>query len=188
MGKVFEKAWAKTGEAEDDYNYGEKKVNLFEKKIRQFEKVSSQFEKKFPDEEACRDYLLAYRWPKGYRCPKCGCKKYYLYKRKLYECKKCRYQVSLTAGTLFHRTRIPLKKWFLMIYCLNSENKIKLTTIKHFWPRYYYKTIWVMAQKIKKAMKKPNTKDMIEGIGPIKSVKLKKLKKGPIQLFLKRKL
>ena len=67
----------------------------------------------FADEAACREYLEACRWPDGFRCPRCGHDRAFplrAWRRR--ECAKCRYQVSVTAGTVFHRTRIPLTLWF----------------------------------------------------------------------------
>ena len=67
------------------------------------------FQKAFPNEDSCLKYLFEIRWSKSFKCPKCNHKNYYYIKtRKKYECKKCRHQTSLTAGTIFHKTRTPL--------------------------------------------------------------------------------
>ena len=72
-----------------------------------------EFQRWFPDDDACREYLVESRWPEGYRCPRCGTTEaVVLRKRLLWQCSGCRYQVSLTAGTVLHGTRTPLHLWF----------------------------------------------------------------------------
>jgi hypothetical protein len=76
-----------------------------------------EFQEQFPSEEACWEYLRRLRWPRGFRCPRCGhAGSYFLAKRRLEQCVDCRYQASVTAGTLFHRTRLPLRVWFVAIF------------------------------------------------------------------------
>ena len=68
-----------------------------------------EFQRKFSTEEACEKYLFERRWPDGYKCPKCGHDEYYYIKtRKLYECKRCSYQASVTAGTVMDRSKLVL--------------------------------------------------------------------------------
>ena len=63
-----------------------------------------QFQKKFGTEKACQKQLFRMRWPEGFKCPRCGHTEAYFHsKRRLYQCKSCNYQASLTAGTVFHR-------------------------------------------------------------------------------------
>ena len=69
----------------------------------------AEFNGMFPDEEACASYLAACRWPDGFRCPRCGHDQAFaLPRRRLWQCKACHYQVSVTAGTVMHRTKTPL--------------------------------------------------------------------------------
>ena len=113
-----------------------------------------EFQRKFSTDLRCYNFLLKQRWPNGFICPKCGHTKYsYHSTRKLFQCKHCGYQVSVTAGTIFHRTRTPLRKWFWLIYLI-STNKIGIS-IKHLQEMLNikaYKTVWTMAHKIYKAM------------------------------------
>lgn len=82
-----------------------------------------QFQQRFQSDADCAQYLFEKRWPDGFRCPCCECAEaYFLSKSRRYQCKHCRYQSSLTAGTIFHRTRTPLRYWFWMIF-LMSRNK-----------------------------------------------------------------
>jgi len=66
--------------------------------------------------------LAQQRWPEGFRCPRCGHDHgYAITTRRSYECSKCHYQASLTAGTLFHSTNLSLIKWFWAIYLAVSD-------------------------------------------------------------------
>lgn len=80
------------------------------------------WQKKFGTEKACAKTLAKVRWPEGFQCPACGHKKYsFIETRKLYQCSNCRHQVSVTADTLFHATKVPLVKWFWAIYLSASD-------------------------------------------------------------------
>ncbi len=81
-----------------------------------------QFQKKFGTEKACQKHLFRLRWPEGFRCPRCQHDQAYFQRsRNLYHCKACGYQASLTAGTVFHKTRTPLHKWFWMIWLMGRQ-------------------------------------------------------------------
>lgn len=81
-----------------------------------------EWQKKFGTERACAKALVKVRWPNGFQCPACGFQKYcFITSRKLYQCSKCRHQVSVTADTLFHATKVPLVKWFWAIYLMASD-------------------------------------------------------------------
>lgn len=113
-----------------------------------------EFQKMFSTDHKCWNYLVKKQWPRGYKCPKCGYHhSYFQQKRKLFECKKCRYQASVTANTIFHKTRTPLKKWFWAIYLIVNHKKgissLQLMKTLHLGS---YKTAWSMTHKIRKAM------------------------------------
>lgn len=77
---------------------------------------------RYGTEEACSEALAQQRWPEGFRCPRCGHDHgYTITTRHGYECASCHYQASLTAGTLFHSTNLPLTKWFWAIYLTASD-------------------------------------------------------------------
>ena len=81
-----------------------------------------EWQKKYGTEENCAAELAKVRWPDGYYCPKCGHEKAsYISTRHLYQCCRCRYQVSVTAGTIFHASKVPLVKWFWAIYLTASD-------------------------------------------------------------------
>lgn len=84
-----------------------------------------EFLDKYGTEAQCHQALHQLRWPTGYVCPQCGnttgCQ---LMSRPVYQCHKCHHQTSLTAGgSIFHGTKVPLKKWFLAIYLLTQRKK-----------------------------------------------------------------
>lgn len=113
-----------------------------------------QFQKRFATEARCRAYLIKQRWSNGFICPKCDHNVGYLIKKRLsYQCQKCRYQASATAGTVFHKTRTPLRKWFWMIYLLSqNKNGYSVLGLQKFLNINLYKTAWLMAHKIRKAL------------------------------------
>ena len=112
------------------------------------------FQRKFATERACRKHLFKLRWPDGYRCPRCGHEQSsYHSTRRLYQCKACKYQVSLTAGTVFHRTRTPLRKWFWMIFLMSRQKSgVSMLSLQRMLKIKTYKTVWLMGHKIRKAM------------------------------------
>src|SRR3972149_3541595 len=112
-----------------------------------------EFQEMFATEEACRKYLLSLRWPEGFVCPRCGGREAYdPPTRRLYQCKSCAYQVSPTAGTVMHRTRLPLLKWFWAIYLVGRSKRgisaLELSRQIHV----RYKAAWLMLHKLRSAL------------------------------------
>ena len=67
------------------------------------------FEQLYPDEEACRRAWFAWRWPEGFKCPRCAASEYCeIRDRQLLQCRRCRYQTSLIAGTVLQGTKLPM--------------------------------------------------------------------------------
>ena len=79
----------------------------------------SEFEQRFGDEGACAEYLAAVRWPDGFVCPGCGWTKAWRLETEpwTYECARCGHQTSVTAGTVMHKSRLPLTTWFWAALC-----------------------------------------------------------------------
>jgi len=109
----------------------------------------------FGNEQSCRNYLEALRWRSGVRCPKCsGDKVSSILKRDQYNCDKesCSYQFSVTAGTIFHDTHLPLTKWFLATYLLCQSRKgMSANQLKRMLG-ISYKTAWYLCHRIRAAM------------------------------------
>ena len=83
-----------------------------------------EFQDQFPDEEHCWAYLRRARWSRGFICPRCGGRgSHFLANRRLEQCRTCRYQGSVTAGTVFHGTRVSLRVWFLGVFFLARHKK-----------------------------------------------------------------
>ena len=125
-----------------------------------------EFQRKFATEKACQDYLFHLRWPNNYQCPRCNHKKASFHTiRHLYQCKSCKYQVSLTAMTIFHKTRIPLKKWFWMIFLMSHQkNRPSILSLQKMLGIKNYKTAWLMSNKIQKALIGQDAYDKLVGL------------------------
>ena len=113
----------------------------------------ADFRRRFGTETQCRAALFQLRWGKGWVCPACGhgrCAE--LKSRTLYQCNRCKHQVGLTAGTVFHWTKLPLTTWFLAIYHL-TQSKGGMSSVelaRRLGTRQ--PTAWLMKQKLMAAM------------------------------------
>jgi transposase-like protein len=127
------------------------------------EKQQSLFDviEKFGTEEKCIAHFENIRWPKGLECIHCGSNNILKYKtfgktgkeRHLYSCRDCHYQYSVTTGTIFHDSHLPLTKWFLAIYLICSSKKGVSAKQLQRQLSTSYETAWYMAQRIRIAMK-----------------------------------
>lgn len=108
----------------------------------------------FPDEEACWAYLKRIRFPRGFVCPRCGGRSAaFLATRRLWQCRRCRKQVSLTAGTVLHGTRIPLRKWFLaMFFVARHKQGISALQLQRDLGLGSYQTAWTMLHKLRSGL------------------------------------
>lgn len=113
-----------------------------------------QIFKKFPDQKSCIDHLESVRWENGITCPYCGSKNNYPRTSDLrHHCNSCQKSFSVTIGTLFHDTRIPLQKWFLAIsLILNAKKSISARQLARDL-EVNKDTAWRMAMKIRESMK-----------------------------------
>ena len=94
----------------------------------------AMFQKYFGTERKCHEALIALRWPNGFVCPHCHDTRHsYCAPKRVFQCTSCRKQTSVRAGTIFHKSRTPLRKWFLAIYLIGaSDNKIKNVELAGF--------------------------------------------------------
>jgi transposase-like protein len=129
-----------------------------------------EIKRKFDSEEACRNALFHWRWSKGYKCPDCDHAEAYFHKnRRLYQCKECGHQASITAGTFFHRTRIPLQKWFRLIFLMLRNVKVgRLYVLRETLEIRNPKTFWMMQKKIMKKLANPRMKRRLADLLEIK--------------------
>lgn len=112
-----------------------------------------EFQTKFGTEEECRAYLYKQRFPNGFICPSCGCNHAYeIRTRKLFQCKDCRKQVSVTSGTVMHRTHLPLTVWFWAIYlCVNDKRGVSALQLCKML-QISYESSWYLLARIRRAM------------------------------------
>jgi len=124
--------------------------------MEDYPKTLLEFEQRFRTEEACIEYLFKLRWPEGFRCPRCGHPEAWSMKRELYRCVRCRYETSVTAGTIFQDTRKPLRVWFRAIWHLTSQkygaNALGLQRVLDLG---CYETAWTWLHKLRRAMVRP---------------------------------
>jgi ISXO2-like transposase domain/Transposase zinc-ribbon domain len=119
-----------------------------------YPRTVAEFKRFFPDERACLDYLTACRWPDGFRCPRCGYHAAFpLPRRRLWQCKSCGYQVSVTAGTILHRTKTPLLTWFWAAYRVTAHKPgLSALQLQRMLGLPSYGTAWLMLHKLRRAM------------------------------------
>ena len=133
----------------------------------QFQKGLSlvEFQRLYGSDEACRDAVARLRWPSGFVCPECGNTTFcVLRRRSLYQCHRCRRQTSVTAGTLFHATKLPLLTWFLAVYLVTQGKKgiSSLELARHLGVSQ--NTAWTIRHKLMQAMLERDSKRQLRGL------------------------
>lgn len=131
----------------------------------------------FNDEDEARKFLEKTRWPDGPICPHCGVLDEATalhgktHRKGLYQCKACHKQFSVTVGTIFERSKVPLHKWLLATHLMTSSKKGYSAHQLHRNLGVTYKTSWFMAHRIREAMREPNRNDKMGGggSGPIEA-------------------
>ena len=107
----------------------------------------------FNTDAKCRELLERLRWPNGVACLRCGSMGVSdIENRNQYDCNDCRYQFSVTAGTIMHDSHLPLRKWFMAIYLMcESKKGMSALQIKRTL-QVAYKTAWYLCHRIREAM------------------------------------
>ena len=132
--------------------------------VEDYPRTLLELEKRFGDDEACRQYLFALRWPDGFVCPRCGGKRAWLMRRGLWLCGACRYQASVTAGTIFQDGRLPLTLWFRALWYVTSQkNGVSALGVQRVLGLGCYQTAWAWLHKLRRAMVRPG-RDRLSGI------------------------
>ncbi|WP_340110557.1 IS1595 family transposase [Pikeienuella sp. HZG-20] len=130
----------------------------------------------FTDPDDARAYLEAQRWPHGVTCPHCGgtekCTKMEGAKHRpgLYQCGDCRKQFTVTVGTVFERSKVPLNKWLLAAHLMASSKKGISAHQLHRSIGVTYKTAWFMFHRIREAMRSDDDVSMFGGGGGVVEV------------------
>ena len=111
----------------------------------------------FPDELACLDYLERLRWSTGFTCPRCGERdEPYRANRARLMCRHCGHQGSVTAGTVFAKTRTPLRSWFAAAwYVTNQKNGVSALGLQRALGLGSYQTAWAILHRLRRAMVRP---------------------------------
>ena len=125
-------------------------------------------EKHLTDETAARAHLESIRWPNGPICPHCSATKIYRLKvkntqREVLKCAGCRKQFTVTVGTIFEDSHIPLTKWIQAMQLLCSSKKGMSTHQLHRMLGITYKSAWFMSHRIRHAMSQPVFADKLRG-------------------------
>ena len=123
-----------------------------------------EFQARFSTESACVAYLEGLRWPNGFVCPSCHGKGGWKSSRGLWECRTCGRQTSVTSGTLLHRSRSPLTKWFLAIWNVTSQKYgANALGLQRTLDLGSYQTAWEWLHRLRRAMVRPD-RDRLSGI------------------------
>jgi len=123
-----------------------------------------EFERRFSTDEACRGYLEKLRWPDGFKCPSCGSRKAWRTRRGNWFCELCRKQTSVTAGTIFDRTKKPLRLWFRVMWLVTSQKTgASALNLQRQLGFARYETAWMWLHKLRRAMVRPG-RERLAGI------------------------
>lgn len=131
--------------------------------MEKYPKTLAELEGQFATEEACAQYLFQLRWPDGFSCPRCGGTRAWTTKRGLSTCVACEYQLSVKAGTIFERSRLPLTMWFRAIWWVTIQKTgASAKGVQRILGLGSYETAWTWLHKLRRAMVRPG-RDRLAG-------------------------
>jgi hypothetical protein len=133
----------------------------------------SEFQKEFSNEARCGAFLFNCRWPGGFVCPACGNGRGVALKSRprLFECLACGRQTSITAGTVMHRSKLPLTTWFWAAHLMATHSNGMSARQLEDQLSVSYKTAWLLTQKLRRSMVDPN-RDPLEGVVEVDQAEL----------------
>jgi transposase-like protein len=127
----------------------------------------TQFTEQYGTKPQCEAALEKARWPEGFRCPRCGGAHYGVIhdrRRKRYQCKNCRHQTTLTAGTVFEATKLALTIWFQAIYVISqAKTGLSALALKRQL-EVSYPTSWMIHHKLMHAMQQLDDNYLLGGV------------------------
>ena len=126
----------------------------------------SQIIADYGTESQCEAILEKSRWPQGFQCPKCKAEQHTSYRRgrvKVFQCRACRTQTTLTEGTIFHSTKLPLTKWFQAMYFLSQTKNSASILELHRLTGLSYPTAWRMKHKLMQVMYERESSTRLSG-------------------------
>ena len=118
--------------------------------VEDYPRTLEEFEGRFATEQACREYLMQLRWPQGFVCPRCGGRRARPSRRGLLRCGQCDYQASVTAGTIFQDTRLPLRTWFRTMWWTSQKNGASALGLQSILGLGSYRTAWALLHKLRR--------------------------------------
>src|ERR1035438_3224271 len=123
-----------------------------------------ELERQFSNEAACAEYLARLRWPEGFRCPGCGSSRAWRSARALWVCCDCQRQTSVTAGTIFGDSNLPLMLWFRAIWhVVTQKNGASALGLQRVLGLGSYRTAWSLLHKLRRAMVRPG-REPLQGL------------------------
>lgn len=129
-----------------------------------YPKTLLELEERFSTEAACVEYLRQLRWPQGFICPRCEAGEDWQTSRGLYHCRRCESETSITAGTILHRTRKPLRLWFRAMWQITNQkfgaNALGMQRVLGLGS---YHTAWQWLHRLRRAMVRPH-RDRLNGV------------------------
>ena len=124
-----------------------------------------EFRAWFPDEAACRAYLEQVRWPTGPRCPRCPQAEVWKLPPPFYRCALCRHDFTVTAGTRFADTRLPLTLWFEALWhVVHQKHGARALGVQRVLGVSYL-TAWRWLHKLRRAMVRPGRDRLAGSVG-----------------------
>lgn len=128
---------------------------------KEFPGTLLEFEQWFRTEASCQAYLERVRWPAGFICPKCQATTAWRTKDGMFYCRSCHAIVSVTAGTVFHRSKVPLRLWYRAIWWMtNQKVGVNAMGLQRLLGLSSYKTAWIMLHKLRRAMIRPGREQL----------------------------
>jgi transposase-like protein len=127
-----------------------------------YPKTILEFATRFHNDEVCMEYLIESRWPEGFVCPNCGHKGgWWLKKYARFECMKCHKQTSPLAGTLIHRSHLPIHVWFWAVYLVATHTPgISATQLQRQLGIVKNDTAWFILHRLRQGMVNTDRKSL----------------------------
>ena len=121
------------------------------------------FLEQYGSQDQCKRAIFDLRWPHGFSCPECTNKTACLLARGTFQCHRCHHQCSLTAATICHATKLPLRTWFLAIYLLTQRKKSLSALQLGRELGVSYNTAWKLKHKVMQVMLERNAGEALVG-------------------------
>jgi transposase-like protein/DNA-directed RNA polymerase subunit RPC12/RpoP len=119
--------------------------------LEDFPRNEVEFENRFSNDQACYQYLFQLRWPDGFECPNCRHRAFWVSSKSIYICTRCERNFSLTAGTVMHGTKKPLRYWFKAMWWFTTRKSgVNAVNLKDLLGFGSYDTAWRWLQKLRR--------------------------------------